>query len=112
MVFSGLLTACRLATWPTRRSLFLVNATTDGVVRAPSWLGITTGVPPSITDTTELVVPRSMPIILLMIAFLSSVRVLLRYCLRFRNEPNWPRRNPAESPERTQEHARRLRMGR
>src|SRR4029077_5977186 len=40
-------------------------ATTDGVVRAPSWLGMTTGSPPCITATTELVVPRSIPIILL-----------------------------------------------
>ena len=33
----------------------------DGVVRAPSAFGITTGSPASRTDTTELVVPRSMP---------------------------------------------------
>src|SRR5207302_8671843 len=64
-VFSGFVTACRLATCPTRRSPVLVIATTDGVVRAPSWLGITTGSPPCITATTELVVPRSIPIILL-----------------------------------------------
>src|SRR4051812_39753733 len=37
-------------------------ATTDGVVRAPSWLTMTTGCPPSMTATTEFVVPRSMPI--------------------------------------------------
>src|ERR1700746_3480597 len=41
--------------------------TTDGVVRAPSWFGITTDSPPCITATTELVVPRSMPIILLIL---------------------------------------------
>src|SRR5450755_4995344 len=40
-------------------------ATTEGVVRAPSWLGITVGSPPCMTATTELVVPKSMPIILL-----------------------------------------------
>jgi hypothetical protein len=34
MVFSGLVTACRLAGWPTRRSSS-VKATIDGVVRAP-----------------------------------------------------------------------------
>src|ERR1700687_2174986 len=68
MVFSGLVTACRLATCPTSRSPALVMATTDGVVRAPSWLGITTGSPPCITATTELVVPRSIPIILLIAA--------------------------------------------
>src|SRR6267378_2081254 len=43
-------------------------ATTEGVVRAPSWLGITTGSPPCITATTEFVVPRSIPIILLIAA--------------------------------------------
>src|SRR5918994_43867 len=64
MVCFGLVTACRLATCPTNRSPSLVNATTEGVVRPPSALGITTGSPPSITATTELVVPRSMPMIL------------------------------------------------
>src|ERR1700686_3708264 len=64
-VFSGLVTACRFATCPTSRSPVLVNATTDGVRRPPSGLGITTGSPPSMAATTELVVPRSMPIILL-----------------------------------------------
>src|SRR5262245_45532685 len=64
-VFSGLVTAWRLATWPTSRSPVLVMATTDGVVRAPSWLGITTGSPPCMTATTELVVPKSIPMILL-----------------------------------------------
>src|SRR5260370_8355874 len=64
-VFSGLVTACRLATCPTRRSPPLVMATTDGVVRAPSWLGMTTGSPPCMTETTELGVPTSIPLILL-----------------------------------------------
>jgi hypothetical protein len=41
----------------------LVKATTDGVVRAPSWLAMTVGWPASITATTELVVPKSIPII-------------------------------------------------
>ncbi len=35
-VFSGLVTACRLATCPTRRSPDLVKPTTDGVSRLPS----------------------------------------------------------------------------
>ncbi len=70
-VFSGLVMACRLATWPTRISPSLVKATTEGVRRLPSWLGMTVGLPPSITATTELVVPRSIPITLLMV---SSVR--------------------------------------
>src|SRR6476469_9492315 len=64
MVCLGLVTAWRLATWPTSRSPALVNATTEGVVRPPSALGMTTGSPPSITATTELVVPRSIPITL------------------------------------------------
>jgi hypothetical protein len=64
MVCLGLVTAWRLATWPTSRSPSLVNATTDGVVRPPSALGMTTGSPPSMTATTEFVVPRSIPMIL------------------------------------------------
>jgi hypothetical protein len=60
-VRSGLVTACRRAIWPTRRPPSLVNATTDGVVRLPSSLGITSGSPCSMIDTQELVVPRSMP---------------------------------------------------
>src|SRR5688572_23126430 len=66
IVFSGFVTACRLATWPTRRSPVFAKATTDGVNRLPSGLVMTTGSPPSMTATTELVVPRSMPMILLM----------------------------------------------
>src|SRR5712671_5772749 len=62
MVFSGLSTAWRLASWPTRRSPVLVNPTTDGVRRLPSLLIITVGLPPSMTATTEFVVPRSIPI--------------------------------------------------
>src|SRR6266566_3086822 len=61
-VFSGFVIACRLATWPTRISPSFVNPTTEGVRRLPSWFAITVGLPPSTTATTELVVPRSMPI--------------------------------------------------
>ena len=64
-VFSGFVTAWRFATWPTSRSPSLPKATTDGVVRPPSALAITFGSPPSRTATTELVVPRSIPITLL-----------------------------------------------
>ncbi len=39
----------------------LEMATTDGVKRFPSALGMTVGSPPSITAITELVVPRSIP---------------------------------------------------
>ena len=62
-VRSGLVMAWRLATWPTIRSPSLVKATTEGVVRAPSALAMTTGSPPSMTATQELVVPKSMPMI-------------------------------------------------
>src|SRR5690348_15425391 len=61
IVRSGFVIACRLATSPTSTSPVLENATTDGVVREPSALGITTGSPASRVETTELVVPRSMP---------------------------------------------------
>src|SRR3954452_22088450 len=63
-VLSGLVTAWRLAGWPTRRSPSFVKATTDGVVRAPSAFSMTLGLPPSITATQLLVVPRSIPITL------------------------------------------------
>ncbi len=61
-VFSGLVIAWRLATCPTSLWPSLVKPTTDGVVRPPSGLGMTTGSPPSMTATQELVVPKSMPI--------------------------------------------------
>src|SRR2546427_4674722 len=60
-VRSGFVMAWRLATSPTRISPVLLKATTEGVVRWPSALGMTTGSPPSRTETTELVVPRSIP---------------------------------------------------
>src|SRR4029077_9845562 len=66
IVRSGLVTAWRLAAWPTRRSPASVNATIDGVVRAPSLFSMTLALLPSITATHELVVPRSIPITLLM----------------------------------------------
>src|SRR6187401_1726527 len=62
IVLSGLVTACRFAGCPTRRSPSLVKATTDGVVRAPSLFSMTLGFPPSMTATQLLVVPRSIPI--------------------------------------------------
>src|SRR5579884_1826194 len=61
MVRSGLVMAWRLATSPTRTSPVFENPTTEGVVLDPSALGITTGSPASRADTTELVVPRSIP---------------------------------------------------
>ena len=61
MVRSGLVIAWRLATSPISTSPPLEKATTEGVVREPSLFGMTTGSPASRTETTELVVPRSMP---------------------------------------------------
>ena len=52
---------CRLAGAPTSLSPSGVNATTDGVVRTPSAFSITLGVDPSITETHEFVVPKSIP---------------------------------------------------
>src|ERR1039458_4271690 len=64
MVLLGFTAAWRRASVPTRRSPLRVNATTEGVVRPPSALAMTVGSPPSITATTLLVVPRSMPTVL------------------------------------------------
>ena len=62
----------RFAAPPTKRSPSLVKATTLGVVRSPSALVMTTGLPPSTTATQELVVPRSIPITLLIVLVLFS----------------------------------------
>src|SRR2546429_8092430 len=74
IVFSGLVTAWRLATVPTRRSPDCVNATTDGVVRPPSAFSITVGSPPSSTAIQLLVVPRSIPIVFPIYVLLLLVR--------------------------------------
>src|SRR6476619_7634847 len=71
MVFSGLVTAWRLAGWPTSRSPSSVKATIDGVVRIPSAFSRTFGLAPSITATHEFVVPRSIPITWPMVLLLS-----------------------------------------
>ena len=63
IVFSGFITAWRLATVPTRRSPESVNATTEGVVRPPSAFSMISGSEPSSTAIAELVVPRSIPIV-------------------------------------------------
>ena len=67
-VFVALVTACLFAAWPARRSPLAVNATTEGVVRAPSEFGmmLTSSFPPAVvsaTATHEFVVPRSIPMI-------------------------------------------------
>ena len=64
-VLVALVTACRLAGSPTSFSPSSVNATIDGVVFKPSALMMTFGVDPSMTATHELVVPRSIPMTLL-----------------------------------------------
>ena len=69
-MFFGLVTRCLCATLPTRRSPFLVTATTDGVVRSPSALVITSGLPATMYAKALLVVPRSIPIILLIFSSL------------------------------------------
>ena len=48
----------------------------EGVVRLPSRLAITTGSPPSIIATQELVVPRSIPIILPIVHLMTCLCVL------------------------------------
>ncbi len=68
-VFCGLVTAWRLATVPTSRSPEPVKATTEGVVRPPSEFSMTVGSPPSSTAMHELVVPRSMPMVLAMFKY-------------------------------------------
>jgi hypothetical protein len=60
-VFSALVMACRFAIWPTSRLPFFATATTDGVSSWPLRPGMTRGIPSMTAATTELVVPRSMP---------------------------------------------------
>jgi hypothetical protein len=62
-VFVGFVTACLFAGSPTLRSPPSTNATIDGVVLFPSAFGMTTGSFPSITETHEFVVPKSIAII-------------------------------------------------
>jgi hypothetical protein len=64
IVLVGLVIACLLAGSPIFLSPLSRNATIDGVVLLPSSLAITTGSLPSMTATHELVVPKSIPIIL------------------------------------------------
>src|SRR5678816_2879001 len=67
MVLFALVTPWRLAGAPTRISPLSVYATTEGVVRAPSLFSMTFGLPPSMTATQLLVVPKSMPMTLAMV---------------------------------------------
>ena len=63
MVRLGFMAAWRTAMRPTSRSPSFENATTLGVVRSPSALGMMTGLPPSTVAMQLFVVPRSMPIV-------------------------------------------------
>src|SRR5437588_3591285 len=103
IVFCGLVTACRLATVPTRRSPEAVNATTEGVVRPPSAFSTTVGSPPSSTAMQLLVVPRSIPIVLpmsvLLLVGLQNLSAVIA-------DPGWPagllETDPrAQAPQRT-----------
>ena len=67
-VFCAFVAAWRFAVCPTSRSPLVAKPTTDGVVRAPSALGMMrmSIFPPSLASTTatqELVVPKSIPMI-------------------------------------------------
>lgn len=62
----------RARTWPTRRSPFLVKATTEGVVRPPSALVMMVGLPPSMAATALLVVPRSTPTTCVLVRFVEG----------------------------------------
>ena len=68
IVPSGFVTACLLAGSPTKSSPSFEKATTEGNALpptvTPSAAGIIVGFPPIITDAAELLVPKSIPIIL------------------------------------------------
>ncbi|CRH92142.1 Uncharacterised protein [Chlamydia trachomatis] len=74
MMVSGFVTAWRFAASPTMISPFL-NDTTEGVVRLPSGFAIIFDSFPSRTATAELVVPKSIPMILDM--FFTSINLYL-----------------------------------
>ena len=68
-----MVTACLFAGSPTFISPPSTKAITEGVVLLPSALGITVGSLPSITETQELVVPKSIPIILLITLYVDLI---------------------------------------
>src|SRR5262245_33156407 len=101
IVFSGLVIACRRAIWPTSRSPLSVKATTDGVIRLPSALVMTTGSPPSMTETHELVVPRSIPITFAISRFLPSGALITALVLgQVASAARWPLRGLGDAHER------------
>src|SRR6267142_3662350 len=62
-VFIGFVIIWRFAMCPTRRSPLSVKPTMDGMVRLPSFVGMTWGLPPSMNAMQQFVVPRSIPMI-------------------------------------------------
>ena len=70
IVSCAFVTACLLAGWPTNFSSFSKKATTEGVVLAPSAFSKTLAWEPSIMATHEFVVPKSIPITLLIFKIL------------------------------------------
>jgi hypothetical protein len=72
-----LVTAWRFADCPTSTSSSLLNAMIDGVVLAPSLFSMTLATPFSNTATQELVVPKSMPMILAMFIPIFSIKVIV-----------------------------------
>jgi hypothetical protein len=66
MVLSTFTVSCLFAASPTSLSPFFVMATIDGVVRLPSAFGMIVACSPSRTATQLFVVPKSIPITLLM----------------------------------------------
>jgi len=64
IVFSGLVTAYLLAGIPTSLCASSVKATVDGVVLCPSEFSMTLAALPSMMATQELVVPKSIPMML------------------------------------------------
>ena len=65
------MTAWRLAASPINISPSFVNVTIDGVVLCPSAFVITKGLPPSTIAIQQFVVPKSIPIILIISPFVS-----------------------------------------
>src|SRR5438034_3588368 len=110
MVFSGFVIAWRFAICPTSRSPLSVIATTEGVVRLPSALAMTTGSPPLMIATHEFVVPRSMPMTLPMCYLLPMINQCQPGPHQSRERPWLPRRRHVLA-HRRQQPSRRARSG-
>src|SRR5574344_611392 len=85
-VLSGFNIACLFANCPTNLSPVFENPTIEGVVLEPSEFAITVGFPPSITATTEFVVPKSIPIvfaIFYLLFYILLLNILHYYLITF-----------------------------